>query len=155
MEELYKNKYRIKSTRLANYDYSQPGFYFVTICTKNRRHYFGKITEQKMILNDIGKIIQKYWSEIPQHFENVLTNEFIIMPNHVHGIIEISNNDTPCRDEALPRLPPTTNDVIPRIRHTNTVDETKYNPSDGDEAVPRLCPTAIPRLPQILFKNKI
>ena len=123
MEGLYKNKYRIKSTRLANYNYGQSGFYFVTICTKNRQHYFGKIVEQKIILNKAGKIIQKYWLEITQHFENVLINEFIIMPNHTHGIIEISNNNTTtlCRDEALPRLPSTQNKIE---RNTPNQNET-------------------------------
>jgi len=101
MPELYKNKFHIESTRLPGYDYSQPGYYFVTICTKYKFCYFGEIVDEKMVLNNIGKIAVKYWLEIPKHFLQVTLDEFVIMPNHVHGIVEINEN---CRDEALPRL---------------------------------------------------
>jgi putative transposase len=89
----YKNKYRIKSTRLQYWDYASPGYYFITICTKNREDYFGEIKNEKMCLNEIGDIAQKFWLEIPNHFSNVTLDEFIIMPNHVHGIVII--NDDP------------------------------------------------------------
>jgi len=105
MKELFQNKYRVESARLPNYDYGQPGYYFITICTKNRRHYFSDIIDGEMILNDVGQIAARYWLEIPKHFSNVVLDEFIIMPNHIHGIIEIRKNDgVNCRDEALPRL---------------------------------------------------
>ena len=65
--------------------------YFVTICTQNKKCYFGEIENNKMILNDFGKIADKLWQEIPNHNENVRLDEFIIMPNHIHGIIEIIN----------------------------------------------------------------
>ncbi|MEJ5165965.1 MAG: transposase [Thermoanaerobaculia bacterium] len=81
-----------KSIRLKGYDYSHPGGYFITICTYNRKHLFGKIINGKMALNDGGKIVQQYWLEIPKHFPNAGLDEFIIMPNHVHGIIMIHNN---------------------------------------------------------------
>lgn len=81
-----------KSIRLKNYDYSSSGGYFITICTCNRKHLFGKIIDGKMILNDGGKIAQQYWLEIPKHFPNAGLDEFIIMPNHVHGIIMIHNH---------------------------------------------------------------
>ncbi len=92
MEGLFKNKYRIDSTRLKDYDYSQDGSYFVTICTKERELFFGEVQNNKMILNDLGVIAEKYWLEIPQHFENTELDEFIIMPNHIHGIIVIDND---------------------------------------------------------------
>ena len=89
----FKNKYRIKSTRLQNWDYSNNGYYFVTICTKNKNKYFGEIKNKEMILNDIGKIAEKCWLEIPKHFDFVVLDEFVIMPNHIHGIIIINKND--------------------------------------------------------------
>jgi len=86
---LFKNKYRIESARLQNWDYGWNGKYFVTIVTKNRECYFGEISNGKMILNDLGEIAEKCWREIPEHFPFVILDEFIVMPNHVHGIIEI------------------------------------------------------------------
>jgi REP element-mobilizing transposase RayT len=80
-----------KKNRLGNYDYSQNGIYFVTICTKDRIECFGEIKDGEMILNKTGNIIKKYWLEISSHFKNILIDEFTIMPNHIHGIIEINN----------------------------------------------------------------
>ncbi|KKQ13493.1 MAG: hypothetical protein US30_C0013G0028 [Candidatus Moranbacteria bacterium GW2011_GWF2_36_839] len=119
MPEKFKNKYTIKSARLQNYDYSQNGMYlprrqagFVTICTKDKEYFFGEIKNGTMVLSDVGKMADKYWREIPAHFPFVKLDEFVVMPNHVHGIVEIVrdeiNNDcgggVSCRDEALPRL---------------------------------------------------
>jgi len=87
-----KNHPDRKSNRLKNYDYSQDGYYFVTICTQNREHFFGEIRNAEMQLNEYGKIAKKCWLEIPNHFPNILLDEFIIMPNHVHGILIIENN---------------------------------------------------------------
>ncbi|HSW88051.1 MAG TPA: transposase [Candidatus Saccharimonadales bacterium] len=82
-----------KRNRLQYYDYSQNGWYFITICTKNREEFFGKIKNDQMILNEIGEITKQCWIEIPNHFSNVVLDEFVIMPNHVHGIIVIRNVD--------------------------------------------------------------
>lgn len=81
-----------KLNRLNGYDYSRNGFYFVTICTKDREDFFGRIENDKMILNEYGKIAEKYWLEIPKHFSNCKLYEFVIMPNHVHGIVIIEND---------------------------------------------------------------
>ena len=78
-----------KPNRLKNFDYSLSGYYYVTICTKNRQHYFGEILDNEMILNDYGKIVHKCCLEIPKHYQNVLLDEFVVMPNHIHGIIVI------------------------------------------------------------------
>ncbi len=86
-----KLKHR-KRNRLKNYDYSQNGNYFITICTKDRINYFGEIIDGEMILNKYGKIANKYWMEIPLHYKNIFIDEFIIMPNHIHGIIIIDRN---------------------------------------------------------------
>ena len=89
--ELFQNKYRIKSTRLQGYDYSRDGYYFVTICTYKHIEFFGKIVNQKMVLSQIGKIAHYFWLNIPNHFQFVILDKFIIMPNHVHGIIIIDD----------------------------------------------------------------
>jgi putative transposase len=78
-----------KNIRLKGYDYSSKGLYFITICTKDREYYLGKINNQKFEYSPIGAIAYTYWNEIPKHFKNIRLGEFIIMPNHIHGIIEI------------------------------------------------------------------
>ena len=78
-----------KSNRLKGYDYSQQGYYYVTICTRNREESLGGIEDNHMILNDYGEIAKNTWLEIPNHFPNIAIDEFTIMPNHVHGIIVI------------------------------------------------------------------
>ncbi len=87
---LFKNKYRVESTRLQNWDYGWNGKYFITIVTKNREHFFGEIDEnQQMILSKTGDIASNYWYEIPDHFPFVVLDEFVVMPNHIHGIVII------------------------------------------------------------------
>ena len=101
-------KYR-KQNRLSNYDYSQNGMFFITICTQNKKCYFGEIANDKMILNDFGEIADKLWREIPNHNKNVKLDEFIIMPNHIHGIIEIINvvdgHDRPLHSRSAQTIP--------------------------------------------------
>src|SRR3989338_4369760 len=92
MSDLYKNKYRIRSVRRDNYDYSQNGFYFVTICTKNREIFFGNIVDEDMELSELGLAANKFWLEIPRHFSFIKLDELIVMPNHVHGILQINNS---------------------------------------------------------------
>ena len=96
----FQNKYRIESTRLKYWDYSNPGMYFVTICTHHFVERFGTIDDGKMVLNGFGKIAEQNWIEIPNHFENVELDEFIIMPSHVHGIIAIGGGFMVGRDVA-------------------------------------------------------
>lgn len=88
---LFKNKYRIESTRLRGWDYRNPGYYFVTICTKNRELRFGRIMNSEMHFSPIGEIAAQCWREIPDHQTGIELDEFVIMPNHVHGIVIICN----------------------------------------------------------------
>ena len=81
-----------RSIRLKNYDYSQSGIYFVTICTKNREHIFCSIENGETKLSEEGIIADKCWMEIPTHFPDVVLHEYVIMPNHIHGIIEIKKS---------------------------------------------------------------
>jgi REP element-mobilizing transposase RayT len=80
-----------RSIRIQGYDYSKPGLYFITICTEKKNCIFGTIIDKKSILNDLGSIAKKFWVEIPNHFPNVLLHQFIVMPNHIHGIIELKS----------------------------------------------------------------
>ena len=93
----FKNKYRISSARLAGYDYRNSGFYYVTICTKNKIHYFGEIVETlhatSLQPTIIGEIANQFWIEIPEHFLFAELDEYEIMPNHIHGIISIDKPD--------------------------------------------------------------
>jgi len=90
----YKNKYRIPSNRLQGYNYGSNGYYYVTICTKNRIHYFGEIVNGKMQLSEIGKIAQAEWLKTTKLRPdmNLLLDVFIVMPNHFHCVICIGNN---------------------------------------------------------------
>lgn len=117
----FQNKYRIPTNRLSGFDYGSNAFYFVTICTKNKEHYFGEIitnkvephhnvapfdnkhTHNSMIIEthnsaslrmtEIGKIVQQYWLEIPNHYPFVTLDKFVIMPNHMHGILYLNSTD--------------------------------------------------------------
>ena len=94
---LYKNTYRIEPSRLKHWDYSIGGYYYVTICTLDKKCFFGAINNGKMILSDMGYIAQKNWQEIPRQFPTVQLNEFVIMPNHIHGIV-INTGNNVCHD---------------------------------------------------------
>ena len=79
------------SIRLKGYDYSADGFYFITICTKNRQHLFGHVVNGEMVLNEKGQIVKSEWlNTINVRQGEVILHEFVVMPNHFHAIIEIS-----------------------------------------------------------------
>jgi len=89
MNKYNPNIHHRRSIRLKGYDYSQAGLYFITICLKNRKCLFGKIENNKMILNDAGKMVETQWLALPQRFQNIKLHEYIVMPNHFHAILEI------------------------------------------------------------------
>jgi len=87
-----------KAIRLKGFDYSKPGAYFVTICSSEKKVEFGQTVEGKMRLNEIGEIVQECWRNIPKHFPSVLVDEFVVMPNHLHGVLFIEDDSgTACR----------------------------------------------------------
>lgn len=94
-------KHHRRSIRLKDYDYSQAGAYFVTICAQDRAHLFGTVVDGDMRLNDAGRVVEQCWRDIPVHFPQVELDAFVIMPNHVHGIVVITVGA-----ENLPPLPP-------------------------------------------------
>ncbi len=80
-----------RSIRLKGYDYTSPGAYFVTICTQDHVCTFGEVVEGDMRLNPYGRVVNTYWSRIPRHFPHVTLDAWAVMPNHVHGIIVITD----------------------------------------------------------------
>ena len=88
-----------KPNRLQYYHYSKPGYYLATICAQNRIYYFGQVEEAQMRLSDIGQIATHCWRAIPEHFHNATLDEFVVMPNHIHGIIVIKGNNSSLHDD--------------------------------------------------------
>jgi REP element-mobilizing transposase RayT len=88
--------HRRRTIRLWGYDYSQSGMYFITICTEDCKCLFGNIVDGKMCLNDTGQAAGQCWSAIPSHFPYVTLGEFVVMPNHIHGIIALGEKHLSC-----------------------------------------------------------
>jgi REP element-mobilizing transposase RayT len=95
---LFRDKYRVESARKPYWDYTLPAWYFVTICTKDRRIHFGRVINAAVRLSAVGAHAVACWQKIPAHHRNVTLDEFIVMPNHVHGIVVIGG------PERLPEL---------------------------------------------------
>jgi REP element-mobilizing transposase RayT len=89
----YKNKFRVESARLKDWDYSIPWWYFVTINTKNHIPFFGKIINSRMLLNDFGKEVAILWQKTAELRQMVDLDYYVIMPNHIHGIIIINGSE--------------------------------------------------------------
>jgi REP element-mobilizing transposase RayT len=85
-------KHHRRSIRLKNHNYSQPGYYFLTICTYQRQSWFGEIKNDRMYLNQIGKIVAEEWLNTPKIRSNFLLDEWVILPNHLHGIVIINEH---------------------------------------------------------------
>ena len=81
---------RRRSVRLKEFDYAQPGAYFVTVCANNRRDVWGKVREGEVSLNSLGHIIEACWESIPAHFPHVRLDQYCVMPNHLHGILSFA-----------------------------------------------------------------
>lgn len=94
MEEKFQNKYRIASARHQHWDYASAAAYFITICVKDRECSFGEIKNGVMNLSGIGIIADIMWYEIKNHAKNIELGDFVVMPNHMHGIIILNGNDS-------------------------------------------------------------
>ncbi len=116
-----------RSYRLKGYDYSLPGKYFVTLVTKGRECLFGNVTNKKMILNDAGKNAEGFWLSIPEHYPNVVLDAFIIMPNHVHGIIIITDGKNNNTVSGKPRV---------RVQNFEPLPVVRYNKDTPREPLP-------------------
>src|SRR5947208_3102550 len=96
--EYKSNKQRRQSIRWKGYDYAQAGAYFVTIVTSERKNVFGEVKDETMQLNQAGSTVEQLWLGIPSRFDNVELDGFVIMPNHIHGIVIITNAKTVTQD---------------------------------------------------------
>ena len=101
----FEKQLRRRSIRLKDYDYSQEGAYFVTICAYGKKCIFGDVIDYRVELSPIGQIVSKFWFEIPKHFGSVYLDEFVVMPSHIHGIVMITGKrrgvkfNAPTRDD--------------------------------------------------------
>jgi REP-associated tyrosine transposase len=96
-------RHQRRSIRLREYDYSQPGVYFVTICTHRKRCLFGDVLGDDVVLNDLGRIVQAVWDKLSDHYASVKLDVSTIMPNHVHALIALIDTDRPPR-HGLPEI---------------------------------------------------
>jgi len=94
MKHMYDpEKHHRCSIRLKGYDYSQAGAYFVTMCTHNREYLFGNVVNDEMLLSEYGKIVENVWYNLTDHYQNIKLDKFIVIPNHIHGIIILMDMD--------------------------------------------------------------
>jgi len=137
-DELFRNKYRIPSVRATWHDYNG-GMYFITICTKDREHYFGEIVDGEMRLTAVGAYVQQCIGEIPEHNVYAYVPLFVVMPNHVHMVVVIDdnfrkmpNNPTICCID-VPNAPTICRDAP---WHVSTTGENQWRKSiDGKNTV--------------------
>lgn len=118
------HKHHRRSIRLKGYDYSSPGAYFITICTHQRECLFGNIIDGEMKVNSFGQVIQGHWSKLHSHHTHLCLDEFIVMPNHIHGILILfSKNECDQSDTVGAGLADTvsvsSNNLIPKPAPTN------------------------------------
>ena len=124
MNELPKRK----QIRLKGFDYSQNGYYFITICTHNQQNLFGVVDNGKTKLNDIGNIVAFTWNDLKNH-NDIKLHQYVIMPNHLHGIIEICSG-CDCRRERSVTVPSTSNyhhEIPEIIRQFKTFSSKRIN----------------------------
>ena len=86
-------KYNRRSLRLKHYDYSREGYYFITIVAQNREHLFGEIVEGEMVLNEAGVMVEKWYMKLEDKFQNIQNHKMVIMPNHIHFIVQLKYGD--------------------------------------------------------------
>jgi putative transposase len=114
-----------RSIRLKGYDYSSAGYYFVTICTNGRLEFFGEIVEGKTKLSNGGEMVERLWLDLPDRFEGVILDQFVIMPNHFHAIIILSKNLSQTLGQILGTFKSLTT-----LEYTKLVKEKQASPFD-------------------------
>ncbi len=132
MKDKYKDTYRIESARLKNWDYGWDGLYYITICTGGRECYFGDIEDNEIKFSETGSIADHIWSDIPNKFHFIELDEYIVMPNHIHGILKIiktgdyqkNNSSSDLKRDEESR---DSRDAINRVSTITTDDELNVN----------------------------
>lgn len=115
-----------KRNRLSGYDYSDDGLYFVTICTQERENLFGEVVDQKMKLNDVGRMIENMWVKLPFKFPRLELEEYVVMPDHFHGIIIVNGREDPA---------PTLGQIIAYFKYQTTK---QYNSVGAGSSRPQI-----------------
>jgi len=116
--------HRRRSIRLPGYDYTRAGAYFVTVCARDREYLFGEIVDGEMRLNELGQIVQSTWHDLVNHVDGIALGEFVIMPNHIHGIITIVGaGSEPAPTEPAPTEPAPTEPAPTGTAPTNTTSK--------------------------------
>ena len=147
-DQKYLGKYRVRSARYKGWDYRTSAHYFITICTANKQDFFGEIPLDKMIISPVGAIAHILWHEMIHHYpkELIELGEFIVMPNHVHGIITLNNNvetqhaasdftDNESNDSSINE----SNDSLMETQHAASLQEWER----GSFPIPNLNPNSI------------
>src|SRR5260221_5654540 len=91
------DKHHRRSIRLDGYDYAQEGAYFITICTHHREELFGEVQDGAMLLNANGHLVTEHWQKLPDFHLNLALDVFVVMPNHLHGILILSETNNPSK----------------------------------------------------------
>lgn len=133
-------KHHRKSIRLKGYDYTLPGYYFITICSNKRIEWLGVINDGRMELNRYGQIIQQQWQWLEEQYKYVKLDEFTVMPNHIHGIIIINDDvgdgrDRPLRTKSIPSLIGAFKTTSSKLIHQNNLPEFKWQRSFYDHII--------------------
>ncbi|MDK2873104.1 MAG: REP-associated tyrosine transposase [Desulfomicrobiaceae bacterium] len=136
--------YHRRSIRLKGYDYTQPGAYFITICTANRECLFGEVVDGKMRLNEIGKIVWDEWLKTAELRPRVVLDAFVVMPNHLHGIIVLVDGRGTLQraPTSIQRTPTSTQHAPTSPQHTLTVERFGKPTSDSIPTIVRLFKSA-------------
>mgnify|MGYP003795549223 FL=1 len=127
-----QDRFHRRSIRMKGYDYSQPGAYFITICTHQNHALFGKIVDGEMQLNNLGRVVQFTWDDLVNHVDNIELGPFMIMPNHIHGIIQIIEPNVgagsePARTEPAPKSSSSQTSLPEIVRQFKTFSARRIN----------------------------
>lgn len=139
------DRFHRRSIRLRGYDYTRAGAYYVTVCTQGRLSLFGDVVNDVMVPNAMGNIVQRCWDAIPEHMPMVVCDAFVVMPNHVHGIVVIrerhrgrdpvgADHDRP---NTMPGFVRANDDRPPTTPSTVTTDASNDGPTDPTANAPR------------------
>ena len=110
----YTGYHNRRTVRLRGHDYAKPGYYFVTICINDHaQKYFGDVADGKMVENEYARIIRNCWNDLQNHYPLIRLDEFVVMPNHVHGIIVITESVFASRRDAINRVPTISPNHVP------------------------------------------
>ncbi|MBK8581119.1 MAG: hypothetical protein IPL86_04550 [Flavobacteriales bacterium] len=125
-------RFHRRSIRLKGYDYTLAGAYYVTVCTEGRLHQFGEVKDDEMVVNAFGAVVQRCWDAIPEHMPMAVLDEFIVMPNHVHGILVITDRQAVSPPVGAGNFPP-----LPGVKPEPA------DPTPEDPDMPRKRPIAV------------